>query len=581
MSVVPRVSVLRSVLVLKRGWTVALALSVAVGTACTLLLPRALARAIDRTLAGAGAGAATPLLVLVVVAAAAEAGAQFAAPGGAAAVGGALRAEAVRRVGAGAVGGAAAGGAAVGGAAVGGGAGGGPTAGDVAARLTGSAPQAALAGAAVVQTVAQLATAAGAVTGLFLLSPLPAAAFLVAAPAGWLLIRRQVRRTAGHGEAYQAAQSAIASRLVEALHGSASIAAAGARAAELDRVLRPLPELSSHGRALWRSQRETAWRVGLLAPATQVAVLAAAGAELAAGRLTPGGMAAALAYATVGLGGFGAAQSLLDLARARAAAVRLAELRAAPLPAVGDVELPHGGGRLEFLGVAVAAGSGALLDGLDLAVPAGCWVAVVGADDAATTAVAALGAGLLRPSRGEVRLDGVSLAALRERELRAAVAVAFADPVLYGETVADALRLGQEGLGERELVEAARAVGADAFLRRLPSAYGTPPGDAPLSGGERQRVGLARALCRDARLLVLDHATGGLDPSAEATVLAALRTRDATRLCATRSPALAAEADLVAWLDTGHLRALAPHRTLWHSPAYRALFAPDSPEPTA
>ncbi|MFD7645784.1 ATP-binding cassette domain-containing protein [Kitasatospora sp. NPDC059795] len=548
----------RSVSALKRRWTAALALAVAAGTACTLLLPRVLARAIDRTLAGAGLSSSIPLLVLVVVAAGAEAAAQFAAPGGAAAVGGALRSAALRRVGA-------AGPAA---------AAGGPTAGDLAARLTGSAPQAALAGPAVVHTVAQLLTAAGAVVGLFLLAPRPAVAFLVAAPAGWLLVRRQVRRTAGHGEAYQAAQSEIASRLVEALRGGASIAAAGARPAELARVLRPLPELSGHGHALWRSQRETAWKVGLLAPATQVAVLASAGADLAAGRLTAGGLAAAMAYATVGLGGFGAAQSLLDLARARAAAARLAPLGADPNPTPRFVELPRGGGGLEFRRVVVRAGSGLLLNHLDLAVPAGSWVAVVGADDAATSAVAALAAGLLRPERGEVRLDGADVAAVEPRQLRAAVAVAFADPVLYGETFLDALRLGQVGVEEGELLAAARAVGADAFLRRLPSGYRTPPADAPLSGGERQRVGLARALCRDAaRLLVLDHATAALDPSAEATVLAALRPRAATRLCATRSPALAAGADLVAWLDRGRVVALAPHEALWRSPAYRALFA--------
>ncbi|MEV7121075.1 ABC transporter ATP-binding protein [Kitasatospora griseola] len=561
------VPVLRSVLALKRRWTVALALSVAAGTACTLLLPRALARAIDRILAGAGPASATPLLVLIVVAAVAEATSQYAAPGGAAAVGGALRSAVIRRVGADTV---------LSGAA------GGPTAGDIAARLTGSAPQAALAGAAVVHTVAQLVTAAGAVTGLFLLSPGPAVAFLLAAPVGWLLIRRQVRRTAGHGESYQAAQSEIASRLVEALRGSASIAAAGARSTELARVLRPLPELARHGHALWRSQRETAWKVGLLAPATQVAVLAVAGADLAAGRLTPGGLAAAMAYATVGLGGFGAAQSLLDLARARSAAVRLAELEAAPLPAPGTAELPPGEGRLEFRRVVVRTGSGFLLDHLDLAVPAGAWVAVVGADDAATSAVAALAAGLLRPGRGAVRLDDADLAAVRPEQLRAAVAVAFADPVLYGETITEALALGRLDAPEQQLLAATRAVGADAFLRRLPAGYRTPPSDAPLSGGERQRVGLARALGRDARLLVLDHATGSLDTAAESTVLTALRTHAAhrTRLCATRSAALATHADLVAWLDRGRLRALAPHRTLWTYPAYRALFTTDPTGPT-
>ncbi|RKE17394.1 ABC transporter ATP-binding protein [Streptomyces sp. TLI_171] len=549
---------LRPVLALGRRWTAALACAAALSTGCALLLPTVLARAVDRATAGAGPRTALPLVALVLLFAAAEAASQYAAPRGAAAVTAGLRRAVVRRAVADPPG-----------------APGLPERGDLAARLTGSAPQAALAGAAVVHTAGQLVTAAGAVVGLFLLAPRPACAFLLAAPAGWLLIRRQVMRTAGHGEAYQAAQAAIATALVEALRGSRSIAAAGAVRAELARVLEPLPEVSRHGHGLWRSQRATAWRVGLLVPVTQVAVLLAAGADLAAARLSPGGLAAVTAYATLGLGGFGAAQSLLDLARARAGAARVAGAAAPAPPGLARVPLPAGGGRLEFRAVRSPAGGRPRLAGVDLVVPAGRWTAVVGADDASTSALATLAAGLARPAAGEVRLDGVDLAAVRPEELRAAVAVAFTDPVLFGATVADALTLGQDTVPEAGYTAAARAAGADLFVRRLPAGYRTAVADAPMSGGERQRLGLARALCRDFRLLVLDDATSALDRAAEESLADALREATAGRtvLCATRSPVLAGRADAVAWLVDGRVRAVAPHAVLCREPGYRALFA--------
>ncbi|WP_328824207.1 P-loop NTPase family protein [Verrucosispora sioxanthis] len=100
--------------------------------------------------------------------------------------------------------------------------------------------------------------------------------------------------------------------------------------------------------------------------------------------------------------------------------------------------------------------------------------------------------------------------------------------------------------------------------------------DAPLSGGETQRLGLARAFHAE-RLLILDDATSSLDTATEHRITRALTGRDGgrTRLVVTHRVATAATADLVAWLDAGRLRALAPHRRLWTDPDYRAVFADD------
>lgn len=538
-------------------WPGLLALGVAASSAAALLLPAVLSTAVDRALSGTTGQGLLPLATVLGALTAAETLAQYAGPRATAEATARLRAALVRHI-----------------MAVG------PhparrtATGDLAARLTASAGEAGLSTQAAVYAVAQLAMAAGSVLALALLAPELAAAFLVTAPAGWLLLRRHLRRTVSRGEGYQRAQAAVAARLLDALAGHRTIAAAGTVDREIERVLRPVPELGRHGRALWDSQRRVAWSTGLLAPATQITVLAVAGYELSTGTLGAGGLVAALGYATLGLGGFGAAQSLLDLARARAGHQRVREVLAVPPQPPGLRSLPPGPGRVELRGITVHTPGGTVLDGLDLVLPARRCVALVGRSGSGTSLLAAVAGGLMAPDRGTVLLDGTPLDEISPAALRAAVSYAFCDPELTGPTVLDALRAAAEPLPETRVHAAARAARADGFIRRLPAGYDTPLAEAPLSGGQRQRLGLARALARDSRLLVLDDATSSLDSATEAAVLRALDDShgDRTRLVVTRRTATAARADLVAWLHEGHVEAVAPHHELWEVPAYRALF---------
>jgi ATP-binding cassette subfamily B protein len=247
--------------------------------------------------------------------------------------------------------------------------------------------------------------------------------------------------------------------------------------------------------------------------------------------------------------------------------------------------LPPGPGRLELRAVTVLAGGEPVLDGVDVAVPGGAVVAVVGRSGAGKSLFAALAGRLLDPDAGEVTLDGVSVARLDRTELRRAVVYAFDRPALFGRTPREAIAFGVSHPAAARVLSAARDASAYEFLQRLPEGLDTPLDEAPMSGGEIQRLGLARALAHadQARLLILDDAMSSLDTVTEMQVSRALTVRLGHRTCLViaHRAATAARADLVAWLDGGKLRALRPHHALWQDPGYRSVFMSEPVHPAA
>ncbi|WP_328463574.1 ABC transporter ATP-binding protein [Streptomyces sp. NBC_00448] len=451
--------------------------------------------------------------------------------------------------------------------------------GDLVTRLVGNAADAGGVPAAAATLPAAIGTPLGGIVALFLTDPWLAAAFLLGAPPLALLVHRFARASSDSVARYQDAQGRIAARLVEAIGGARTIAAARTEERETARVLRPLPELSAQGHRMWRVQGRATAQAAVLVPLLQILVLAVGGLRLAQGALTVGGLLAASRYALLATGIGAVVGQLGALVRGRAAARRIAGVLAVPAPAHGTARLPQDGpGTLEVRGVTVTRGGETVLDRLDLTVPGGSCVAVVGPSGAGKSVLAALAGRLTDPDEGVVLLDGRPLSTLSRLELRDAVGYAFERPVLLGDTLADAIAFGPRELTPETVTGAARAAGADGFLRRLPDGYATPRAAAPLSGGEVQRLGLARAFAHGGRLLVLDDATSSLDTVTELHVAHSLLhdPLGRTRLLTTHRAATAARADLVAWLDSGRLRALAPHRTLWQDPAYRALFAAPS-----
>jgi len=450
--------------------------------------------------------------------------------------------------------------------------------GDLVARLVGSAAQAGTAPTARAALFAALAGPVGAVVALALVSPWLAAVFLAGAPVLALLLRAFARDTRECVTRYQEVQGRIAQALTEAVGGHRTIRAAGTAEKETARILRPLPELSAAGHRMWRVQGRASGQSVAVAPLLQLGVVAVAGVLLARHRLTVGEVLAASRYAVLASGVGVLVGQLSGLARAKAATGRLDEVLAEPAPRHGTRRLPPGPGRLELRGVRALRGDRAVLDGVDLVVPGGTTLAVVGRSGAGKSLLAAVAGRLTDPHAGEVLLDGVPLRELTHDELRRAIGHAFERPALLGGTIEEEIGLALTSPSPTRVREAARTAHADDFVRRLPDGYDTLVADAPRSGGESQRLGLARAFAHGGRLLILDDALSSLDTVTEARIAAALVDggRTGTRLLVAHRAATASRADAVAWLDGGRVRAVGPHERLWRTPEYRAVFAEGS-----
>ncbi|HVM54326.1 MAG TPA: ABC transporter ATP-binding protein [Acidimicrobiales bacterium] len=201
---------------------------------------------------------------------------------------------------------------------------------------------------------------------------------------------------------------------------------------------------------------------------------------------------------------------------------------AEPLEPVALVE-PHGA--LRFDGVRFGYRERVVLHHLDLDIPAGQTIALVGATGAGKTTIARLAARFWDPSEGSVTLDGVDLRDLTEETLRRAVVTVTQESFLFTGSVADNIRFGRPGASAAEIEDAARAIGAHEFIAALPDAYDTDVHQkgARLSAGQRQLVSFARAFLADPAVLILDEATSSLDVPSERQVQHALRTLLADR----------------------------------------------------
>jgi ABC-type multidrug transport system fused ATPase/permease subunit len=302
--------------------------------------------------------------------------------------------------------------------------------------------------------------------------------------------------------------------------------------------------------------------IEFLGTAATVVVLGVGGRRVLGGDLEIGTLAAFLLYLR---NLFDPVQQLSELYDTFQSATAGAERVGAVLaeqPSVREaadpLPLPHPRGEVRLEGVRFAYAEGAeVLHGVDLHVPAGTTLALIGPTGAGKSTVAKLIARFYDPAAGRVTLDGVDLRRVRLADLRRAMGYVPQEGFLFSGTVADNIRFGRPEATRAQVEAAARAVGADQAIEALPGGYDAEVGErgALLAAGERQLVAFARAWLADPALLILDEATSSLDVVSEARVRQALRRlrRGRTTVLIAHRLSSVADADQVAVVEDGRV----------------------------
>jgi ATP-binding cassette subfamily B protein len=224
----------------------------------------------------------------------------------------------------------------------------------------------------------------------------------------------------------------------------------------------------------------------------------------------------------------------------------------------GTPEMPPVAGEVVFEGVSFAyGGAGPALRDLSFRAAAGTTVALVGPTGAGKTTALSLLYRAYEASAGRITVDGIDIRSVGINSLRRNIAVVFQDPGLLYRSIADNLRLGNPQATQDELERIARAADAHDFIVVKPGGYATLVAERgrSLSGGERQRLAIARAMLKDAPILILDEATSALDTATEVRIQRALKalTRGRTTFVIAHRLSTVREADFILVLDEGRL----------------------------
>ena len=236
-------------------------------------------------------------------------------------------------------------------------------------------------------------------------------------------------------------------------------------------------------------------------------------------------------------------------------------------------------GDIRFEGVGFTYPNGPqILHDIEFEAKPGQMVALVGLTGAGKTTLVSLIPRFYNATEGRVLIDGADVRHFRVRSLREQIAIVLQDPVLFSGTIADNLRYGNLDATPQAIEDAARAAHAHEFIARLPKGYDTEIAEAGggLSGGERQRLSVARAILKNAPILILDEPTSSLDAISEEIVFAALRRLRAGRTTIVIAHRLSTvrDADRILVLDGGKIAAQGRHEELLKSSQlYRRMCA--------
>jgi ATP-binding cassette subfamily B protein len=329
--------------------------------------------------------------------------------------------------------------------------------------------------------------------------------------------------------------------------------------------------------------------IGFLPNLGLAVVLLVGGRQAINGNITVGEFVAFYGYVTVLVGPVRMLGIALGMAqRAVASGARVFEvLDRAPdmtVPA-GAPPLPAGDGHVDFRDVSFTyvGATDPVLTGVDLDVPAGRTVAIVGATGSGKSTLVSLLPRLYDTSGGSVWIDGADVSQVELESLRSQVGLVSDDPFLFSDTIAGNIAYARADASQEAIEDAARRADIHDFIQSLPDGYDTIVGErgVTLSGGQRQRVAIARALVMDPRILILDDATSSVDASTEAAIKRALRElmEGRTTFIIGHRLSTIALADEIVVLEDGRIAARGTHDELLdESDLYREIAEKGAPD---
>jgi subfamily B ATP-binding cassette protein MsbA len=302
-----------------------------------------------------------------------------------------------------------------------------------------------------------------------------------------------------------------------------------------------------------------------------VLVLGVGARMVMAGQLTLGELFAFLSYVAMF---YQPIRALVNVSETLQSALATSERLFEILDEVPDVRdapdataLPRLQGHVIFHNVSFRYGTGEeVLSGIQLEARPGELVALVGRSGAGKTTLVNLLARFYDPTGGHITVDGYDLRTVRQRSLRAQIAMVLQDTFLFNGTVAENIAYGRPDAGPEEIERAARLANAHGFIDELPEGYDTQIGErgVKLSGGQKQRLAIARAVLADPAILILDEATSSVDSESEMLIQQAMERvmRGRTTFVIAHRLSTVKHADKIVALEEGRVAEVGDHASL-------------------